>query len=361
MIEKFNDLPRILKRIRKNDTYRNNYHKKEGDDMKWSELEKKQLSIYMVITFGMPIVMSGFLWMGYIKDANLIAFPMAQMMIPAVGVILVTLRTTDKEQLPKTFYKFYLVMAFLCLLGAIGSVLIKGELFGGSLLDTIVMFGSVVGSMLLLSEEREKREAAGLMGANWKLSMVLLVTFIMLYFLRMLIIFSIDGRQGAFFEIIAQPKIWATCILYAGLFCITFIPYFGEEYGWRYFLQPLFMKRFGKRIGVLLVGIIWGLWHAPLDFFYYVDNLSMGWMSLISHLGTCTCIGIFFSYAYLKTRNIWVPVILHFINNNFTGIFVQSVQTEAYMQWSDVFIQFIVLTVVYGGFIFSTVFQKRGY
>ncbi|MEF2823956.1 MAG: type II CAAX endopeptidase family protein [Peptococcaceae bacterium] len=327
--------------------------------MKWSKLEKKQLRIYIAITFGVPIAMSGFMWMGYIKDANLIAFPMAQMMIPAVGVILVALRTTDKERLPKTFYKFYLVMAFFCLLGAIGSVLIKGTLLDGSLLDIIVIFGSVVGGMLLLSEEREKRETAGLMGANWKLSMILLVAFVVLYFLRMLIIFSIEGQKWVFFEILAQPKMWVQFIFYVGLFCVTFIPYLGEEYGWRYFLQPLLMKRFGKRIGVLLVGGLWGLWHAPLDFFYYVDNPSMGWMSLVSHLSTCICIGIFFSYAYLKTRNIWVPVILHFINNSFAGIFVQDVQTEAYMHWGDVFIQFIVLAIVYDSFIFSTVFKKE--
>lgn len=327
--------------------------------MKGSQLEKEQLLTYMAVTFGVPAVMSGFMWMGYIKGVSLIAFPMAQMMVPAMGVILIAFRTTDKERLPKTFYKFYLVMTFLCLVGAIGSVVLAGDFFDGGLLDTIVMFGSIVGGMLLLSEEREKRNAAGLLGTNWKLFMVLLVAFILLYALRMLIIFSIGGQKTIFFEMLAQPKIWVQLLLYVGLFCMTFIPYFGEEYGWRYFLQPLLMKRFGKRIGVLLVGVLWGLWHAPLDFLYYADAPSMGWMNLVSHLGSCTCIGIFFSYAYLKTRNIWLPVILHFINNSFAGIFVQGVQTGASMQWRDVFIQFIVFAAVYGGFIFSTVFKKE--
>lgn len=38
---------------------------------------------------------------------------------------------------------------------------------------------------------------------------------------------------------------------------------FGEELGWRGFLLPRLMP-LGKTKAYLLVGIIWGLWHAPL-------------------------------------------------------------------------------------------------
>ena len=42
------------------------------------------------------------------------------------------------------------------------------------------------------------------------------------------------------------------------------ILFFGEEYGWRGFLQEKMQRKFGKRIGVILLGFIWELWHIPL-------------------------------------------------------------------------------------------------
>ncbi|MCS4523181.1 CPBP family intramembrane metalloprotease [Clostridium botulinum] len=48
---------------------------------------------------------------------------------------------------------------------------------------------------------------------------------------------------------------------------------FGEEYGWRYFLQTAFQERLGKRKGIIFLGIIWGIWHLPLNLFYYSPKL----------------------------------------------------------------------------------------
>ncbi|NIM48808.1 MAG: CPBP family intramembrane metalloprotease, partial [Gemmatimonadales bacterium] len=38
---------------------------------------------------------------------------------------------------------------------------------------------------------------------------------------------------------------------------------FGEEYGWRGFLQDELVK-LGTLRGVLLIGVVWGLWHFPV-------------------------------------------------------------------------------------------------
>jgi membrane protease YdiL (CAAX protease family) len=37
---------------------------------------------------------------------------------------------------------------------------------------------------------------------------------------------------------------------------------FGEEIGWRSFLQPIFEKKNSVLVASILVGIIWGLWHV---------------------------------------------------------------------------------------------------
>lgn len=42
------------------------------------------------------------------------------------------------------------------------------------------------------------------------------------------------------------------------------IVYFGEEFGWRAYLTPKLTKLMGEPKAIIVNGIIWGLWHAPL-------------------------------------------------------------------------------------------------
>jgi membrane protease YdiL (CAAX protease family) len=38
----------------------------------------------------------------------------------------------------------------------------------------------------------------------------------------------------------------------------------GEEFGWRGYMLPVLAGRFGWRAASLIVGVVWGVWHAPL-------------------------------------------------------------------------------------------------
>ncbi|HGZ2665529.1 TPA: CPBP family intramembrane glutamic endopeptidase, partial [Clostridioides difficile] len=89
------------------------------------------------------------------------------------------------------------------------------------------------------------------------------------------------------------------------------ILFFGEEYGWRGFLQEKMQTKFGKRMGVILLGIIWELWHIPLWFtVYHVDVLG-----ILLRLFSVISLSIFFGYVYMKTKNVWSCVVIHLINN----------------------------------------------
>ena len=48
---------------------------------------------------------------------------------------------------------------------------------------------------------------------------------------------------------------------------------FGEEFGWRGYLQPKLMP-LGIRKAILLTGFIWGLWHAPVILMGYNYGLA---------------------------------------------------------------------------------------
>jgi membrane protease YdiL (CAAX protease family) len=72
---------------------------------------------------------------------------------------------------------------------------------------------------------------------------------------------------------------------------------------------------FGGYKGVVLVGLIWGLWHMPLMLMglNFPDSLVAG--NLV-YLVYTVVIGIIFSYSVLKTRSIWIAVLLHAITDS---------------------------------------------
>jgi membrane protease YdiL (CAAX protease family) len=80
------------------------------------------------------------------------------------------------------------------------------------------------------------------------------------------------------------------------------------------------------RQGVLILGVVWGLWHIFLDFFFYTTP-DRGVIMTVSQIITCLGLGIFFGWAYLKTENIWVPVILHYLNNNLIVVVANEYST----------------------------------
>ena len=51
---------------------------------------------------------------------------------------------------------------------------------------------------------------------------------------------------------------WVMAVVLVPNFFLSFLPFFGEEYGWRYYLTPALQGRFGARRGALAVGVLWG-------------------------------------------------------------------------------------------------------
>ena len=114
---------------------------------------------------------------------------------------------------------------------------------------------------------------------------------------------------------------WPT---FAGAFlnCIT-SGATGEEAGWRGYLQPIMVKKYGVIQGSLRVGVIWAFWHTPLWFISgeYVGAELVRYICIfiVFIISTAVIIGI----IYEKNENILVAVIIHFFVN-FTLAFIKS-------------------------------------
>lgn len=86
-----------------------------------------------------------------------------------------------------------------------------------------------------------------------------------------------------------------------------------------------------------------------------------GCRALSAQLITCVGIAIFFGYAQMKTCNIWVAVIMHYLNNNLVAVIAGSadVISGQVIAWRDVLILLILNCILFVPFIFTKIYGKK--
>ena len=339
--------------------------------MKFTQTEKKQLMIYVIIAYGITYVLGLLMWYGYGKGLDLSTFPNAQMLYPAAGVMMAYLITRKGDKnLPKAFHIFFVALTAVLVVCTAASVLAPKniDLMGTPfsqwmlILQYVMIGGSVIFWILLLVSGKEKRRAYGLNSGHWNTSVLMILLFIGLYLLRFVIASALGGQLSEFGKIMANPTTWIMFFTVLVNFFLSVVAFFGEEYGWRYYLQPLLQKKFGLKGGVILLGCVWAVWHLPIDFFYYTTP-DMGLAALASQFVTCITLGLFMAYAYMKTQNIWVPVIIHFLNNNmavvFSGTYSADVLQNQQIHWADIPAALVLNLLIFGWVIFMKPFKEK--
>lgn len=95
---------------------------------------------------------------------------------------------------------------------------------------------------------------------------------------------------------------------------INAIPAFGEEAGWRGMLFPSLCEHMSERNAVLLSGLIWGVWHAPIIAIghnygtAYPGYPIMGIMAMVI---ACTSLGCLLAWLRLRSESVWPCAIAH--------------------------------------------------
>lgn len=338
---------------------------------KLEPVEKKQLLIFTAVAFGVPYLMGIAMGVNYYRGVDVSIFPNAQMYYPAAGAMLALLMTKKKEQkLPVKYYTCFLVLTGLMAVLSILSVVLPDVLMG-MLCQLVIVFGSAVSWIFYLIEKKELRRQYYLgwgcpdegadpkkRSADRTLPWLLIALFLCMYFLRIFASFLLEGEPGAFVQMFAGPYVWISLLVLPFNFFLVYTAFFGEEYGWRGFLQPLLQKRFGLRGGVLILGVVWGLWHLPINVFYYSPQTWL--QSILAQQLTCIGIGIFFGMTMLKTRNIWTVVVMHYLNNNLIAVLAGTadVISGQVISWLDILILLAANGVFYASFIASRAYRK---
>lgn len=100
------------------------------------------------------------------------------------------------------------------------------------------------------------------------------------------------------------------------------LPTFGEEFGWRAYLQPKLMP-LGGRKAMVLMGLIWGVWHWPLIAMghnYGFNYPGAPWLGLLTMVWFTLVLGTFLGWATLRAGSVWPAVIGHGAINGIAGI-----------------------------------------
>ena len=322
--------------------------------------ERTRMALFLLVAFGLTYLMGIPLYLGYRSGADVNVFPLAQMMYPAAGVMLGYLITRRGDpNLPKGFFCVHLLITAVMVASALASVAVP-QLPWLVISNLIVMAGSVVMLVALALTKHQKRAAYGIgwrKGSTGGVAAASLA-FAGLYLLRIFLPAFLTGTQDVYLEYLATPAPYIMLVTVILNFFLCVPMFFGEEYGWRYYLQPVMQKKLGSRWGVLLLGVVWGLWHLPLNLFYYAPDTPLE--SIAAQIGCCVCYGVVMAWGYMKTGNIWVAVIMHFINNNLGLVFVPDLgfQNQVYT-WPDVFFSVIFLAIFHLPFLASRVFRRR--
>ena len=104
---------------------------------------------------------------------------------------------------------------------------------------------------------------------------------------------------------------------------LNFVTCFGEEWGWRGYLVPKLSEKFSTIPMVLISGVIWGLWHAPLTIVghnYGVGYAGFPFTGILAMCLFCIVMGTFLSYVTLKTKSCIPAVLGHGAINGFAAI-----------------------------------------
>ena len=109
-----------------------------------------------------------------------------------------------------------------------------------------------------------------------------------------------------------------TCLIatagYYSLVSMAAVPFgLGEEFGWRAYLLPKLMP-LGPRKAVLLVGVIWAIWHWPVTLMGYHYGLDYWGAPVVGPLlfaVICCFLSAFLAWVTLRSGSVWPAAFGH--------------------------------------------------
>lgn len=91
----------------------------------------------------------------------------------------------------------------------------------------------------------------------------------------------------------------------------------GEELGWRGFALSRLQRRLQPTVAVLLLGLVWGLWHLPL---FAVDGTVQQQIPLAAFLCQTVATSVIYGWLWNRTSSLPAVIVLHAAVNTTVGV-----------------------------------------
>lgn len=242
------------------------------------------------------------------------------------------------------FIYYYFLMTFAYLVGVI-MVMVQPDLTM-TLSGSLLIF-SLVGLLLLVVLRwrggAQSFAGAGMAFGSFRIWMLYGLGMVLLYGLETLLNYVFKLGTLADVTLLYPPGATASIppiALFATIFLNTVIigPFlgliitFGEEYGWRGYLQSELIH-LGRIRGVGLLGLIWGVWHWPIIWmgYNYPGQPVLGPLLMTAYT---VALSYFLAYAMFKSKGLWTAAYLHALNNQAMSFFMIAVVTPVSMVMS---------------------------
>lgn len=308
---------------------------------------------YVGLSFGLAWLVDLVLYLnGGLKNPGASLMLQFQMLMPAFAALLLgVLFFKESPVYHKTnrtasrwFIYYYFLMTFAYLVGAV-VVMIQPAL-AATLSGSLLIF-SVVGLLLLLVLRwrggPHSFAGAGMAFGSFRIWMLYGLGMVLFYGLETLLNYIF--KFGTLVDItklyppgataaIPPMALFATIFLNAVIIgpFLGLIITFGEEYGWRGYLQSE-LVHLGRIRGVGLLGIIWGVWHWPIIWmgYNYPGQPVLGPLLMTAYT---VALSYFLAYAVFKSKGVWTAAYLHALNNQAMSFFMIALVTPVSMVMS---------------------------
>ena len=243
------------------------------------------------------------------------------------------------------FVYFYFLLTFLYLVGLVFGFMQPKQI---TLIASFLLLPSVLGLILLIvlrvtKGGKEAFASTGLAGGKWYIWLLYGLGFVVFYGLQTLLNYVF--KLGTVVDVLAAyPQVAATnmpapvFILVTAINAVLLGPFlgliiaFGEEYGWRGYLQTELI-RLGRVRGVFLLGVIWGIWHWPVIWMGY-NYPGQPILGSIAMVVMCILLAYVLAYAVFKSNGIWTAAYLHALNNQTLSFYVITLVAPTSVLWS---------------------------
>ncbi len=303
-----------------------------------------QVTCFLGLTFSLTWLADLALYLnGGLTNPGALLLLQFQMLLPAFSAMFLgafffkesPIYYKTNRRTSRWFVYFYLFLTFLYLLGSIAGLIQPGQ---AATLSSMLLIPNVIGLILLivlrLAGGKDTFAGAGLAGGKARVWLFYGLGLVAFYGLQTFLNYIF--KMGQLIDLkIAFPQLAAANLPAAALMPIMALntviigPFlgliiaFGEEYGWRGYLQNE-LTRLGRIRGVFLLGVIWGIWHWPIIWMGY-NFPGQPVLGSLAMVGFCIILAYFLAYSVFKSHGVWTAAYLHALNNQALSFFFIAV------------------------------------